>query len=362
MEPLYQTNVFQYLGGCVQSISEAFVTLVSINVVNSVIPLALVATTLYFFVCGYMIAFGHSQNSMQELIKRMVVISIILGLALLEGAYQTNIIALLNGDENTGNVGLEQQLLSLVPLNSISVDGTALTMPNTSDDTIYKRLDESFGKGLEKAHRASELASQNRSQNSMGTMLTEYGCGLVIGLATVVAVFCSGALIILAKLGIAILLAIGPLFIFFLLYPATRRYFDKWLGQLCTYVLGYVLLIIVTVFALTIFNYYLDRIEINEMSTNFTSVPLQLLVISLIILYVVKQVPQIAASLCSGAGLNSPMSAYYAVSSPAGMMIGRAAPNMPGGKTMAPGAAAMPAGSLPGGHSVAQHAYMGPRN
>lgn len=45
----------------------------------------------------------------------------------------------------------------------------------------------------------------------------------------------SAAYIILARFALGILLALGPLFFGFLLYPPTRKFFDSWIGQCMNY-------------------------------------------------------------------------------------------------------------------------------
>jgi|WetSurMetagenome_2_1015567.scaffolds.fasta_scaffold01805_6 type IV secretion system protein VirB6 len=374
---IFSTNVFDYMGQSVQNVAEAYALDTAKILVDELIPVTLMATTIYFIVFGYMIALGHSQYSMSEFIKRSLVITIILTIALFWGSYVDNIYNVIIGGADGG---IEQQILSILPQGTLTTGNgeVVITMPADTPGegnakTIYERLDESFSLGATKAYQAQSLAAKNKDQNTLGIFFMEYGCGLILGLATVVAVFCSGALIIMSKLAIAILIAVGPLFIFFLLYPTTRRFFDKWLGQLFTYIFAYVLLVVVTVFALEIFNYYLGKIiidetTINNNSINFTALPLQLLIISMIILYVIKQVPQIAASLCSGAGLSSPMSAYYAMSSPASTLSGKGGTTMTAGRTI-PGAGGLQnlsagtqnAGAA-SGNLTASEAFRGPRD
>ena len=48
--------------------------------------------------------------------------------------------------------------------------------------------------------------------------------------------FIAAAYIILAKFGVGLLLALGPLFICLALFPFTREYFSRWIGQCMNYV------------------------------------------------------------------------------------------------------------------------------
>jgi type IV secretion system protein VirB6 len=66
--------------------------------------------------------------------------------------------------------------------------------------------------------------------------------------------------IIFAKFMLAILLAVGPIFIVFLLFDATRRLFEAWLGQL----IAVVVLLIIFGLAVTLVSQVIMRvIELN---------------------------------------------------------------------------------------------------
>lgn len=87
-------------------------------------------------------------------------------------------------------------------------------------------IDNILEKGLDLAGQAWENASLANIGN--------YILGAVIFLSTYTVTAIAAVIIISAKLGLSMLLAIGPLFILTLLFGATRNYFDRWVGMSIT--------------------------------------------------------------------------------------------------------------------------------
>ncbi len=108
---------------------------------------------------------------------------------------------------------------------------------------------------------------------------------------------------LIAKVALTLLIAIGPLFILFFMLPQTREYFSKWLGYIVQYVILALLvggvLSIVQAIALDSF---------TEFGTTTTGVDFfQLTSPVLIMVVLIKmftELPSIAASLSGGIGLS----------------------------------------------------------
>ncbi len=78
---------------------------------------------------------------------------------------------------------------------------------------------------------------------------------LFMGLLCVYAMF----LIALSSVALAVLLALGPLFLALLLFDSTRRFFEAWLAQLANYALITVLTVMVAALLLQIVESYADQ-------------------------------------------------------------------------------------------------------
>jgi type IV secretion system protein VirB6 len=98
---------------------------------------------------------------------------------------------------------------------------------------------------------------------SKGSLLTGDGgfyiAGLLVYLLVGFACLYTLFLISLAKIALAVLLALGPLFILLTLFDATRRLFDAWIHELTHYGLVSVLTVMVTALLLDLLSTYANQ-------------------------------------------------------------------------------------------------------
>jgi type IV secretion system protein VirB6 len=288
--------LFQFLGNTIEQILNKFVTTTSANLIAGLGGVALAATTLYFVVFGYLVIGGYIQNTFSEFVKRALVIALIVGAAFGAGAYQDTVVGTVKGLENG--------------LSSLVFKGDA--------SNIYQVLDKSFSKGIDLSEEAYNRANQYSLITSPGAVCGWLIRALIIMIATLLITVVAAGYILLAKIAISILLAIGPLFILSLMFPAVRRFFDAWAGQVVTYLLVIVLMAVVSTFSLGIFEHFVSKIDPTS-SQNPISVAWQMLAITACLVIVALQVPSIASALGGGFGLSmlNPLtpavSTYYGI-------------------------------------------------
>jgi type IV secretion system protein VirB6 len=123
---------------------------------------------------------------------------------------------------------------------------------------------------------------------------------LLIGMLCVYAMF----LIALANIALAVLLALGPLFISLVLFDSTRRYFAAWLGQLANYAFITVLTVMLAALLLQIVNSYAAQTAARGAAI-LTVDALNMVLIAALVFLVLRQVMPIAASLAGGASLTT---------------------------------------------------------
>jgi type IV secretion system protein VirB6 len=111
-------------------------------------------------------------------------------------------------------------------------------------------------------------------------------------------------LIALSKVALAVLLAVGPLFIAMCLFERTRRLFDAWLAQLTNYALVTVLTVMVAALLLQLLQSYAAQTAALGISLSAMD-PLNLLLASALALLMMRQVLPIAAGLAGGVALAS---------------------------------------------------------
>jgi type IV secretion system protein VirB6 len=123
---------------------------------------------------------------------------------------------------------------------------------------------------------------------------------VLMGLLCVYTMF----LIALSSIALAVLLALGPLFIALLLFDATRRFFEAWLAQLANYALITILTVLVAALLLQIVqSYAAQTVALGNAITTVDA--LDMVLAAVIVFLLMRQVMPIAASLAGGVSLSS---------------------------------------------------------
>ncbi len=123
---------------------------------------------------------------------------------------------------------------------------------------------------------------------------------LLMGSVCVYALF----LMALARVALALLLAVGPLFIVLLLFESTRRFFEGWLAQLANYALVGVLAVLMASMMLTVVEAYAVQTAARG-DAILTVDALDMLLVAGLVLLLLRQVMPIAARLGGGVALAS---------------------------------------------------------
>jgi type IV secretion system protein VirB6 len=122
----------------------------------------------------------------------------------------------------------------------------------------------------------------------------------LMGVLCVYAMF----LIALSSIALAVLLALGPLFIALIFFDATRRYFTAWISQLANYALITVLTVMVAALLLQAVQSYAAQTAARGAAI-LTVDALNMVLIAMLVFLVLRQVMPIASSLVGGTSLNS---------------------------------------------------------
>jgi type IV secretion system protein VirB6 len=120
-------------------------------------------------------------------------------------------------------------------------------------------------------------------------------------------------LIALSDIALAVLLAVGPLFVAMLLFEATKRMFSAWIAQLATYALITILTVTMASLLLQIVQSYARQTAARG-SAIMTVDALNMVLVAMLVFLVLRQIMPIAASLGGGLSLNT----FGALSRPVG--------------------------------------------
>jgi len=111
-------------------------------------------------------------------------------------------------------------------------------------------------------------------------------------------------LLALARVALAVLLAVGPVFIVLLLFETTQRFFEHWIAQLVNYALIGVLAVLTASLMLTVVEAYATQTA--ELGAAILTVDaLDMLLVAGLVLLILRQVMPIAARLAGGVALAS---------------------------------------------------------
>jgi type IV secretion system protein VirB6 len=142
---------------------------------------------------------------------------------------------------------------------------------------------------------------------SKGPLLTDFGYCLagavvwsLIGVLCVYTMF----LIALSSIALAVLLALGPLFIASLFFDATRRFFSAWIAQLANYGLITILTVMVAALLLHIVESYAAQTAARGAAI-LTVDALHMILIAVLVFLILRQVMPIASGLAGGLALST---------------------------------------------------------
>ena len=136
--------------------------------------------------------------------------------------------------------------------------------------------------------------------SNLAYYLAGIGVYLIVGLTAVYTIF----LLALSRIALAVLLALGPLFIALLLFDTTKRFFEAWLAQLANYAFIALLAVLVAALMLRVVTVAAEQAVSEGGSIQIAHAARVCMAAGLTFL-VMRQVMPMAAGLASGLALSS---------------------------------------------------------
>ena len=272
--------------------------------VASILEPAVVALgTVYVMIWGYLQLTGRIEEPFVAGVKRIVTLAVILGVALHLWLYNTLLV------DTFYNAPTE----------------FAAAVVGASDPV--QTIDAIWNAG---GAVADQLFRDGESWH-LGYTLAALVVWLIVGLLCVYTMF----LLALSSVALAVLLALGPFFVTFLLFDTTRRFFEAWLAQLANYALITILTVMVAALMLHLVQSYAQQTEALGTAIHTVDAINMILATVLVFLFV-RQVMPIAAGLAGGVALNSMGAVSRTMGAPmralkAGLVIGNHVRNLRSG-------------------------------
>lgn len=263
---MYQ--VFEFIDGQFKQPLETFVSDGTSNIAEWVTGPLTAAVTLYIVLYGYLVLRGSVSEPVLEFVFRAIKLAIIVMLVKNAGEYQTYVT----------NV-----FFDILPREVSQALNSGTTPSASSFDSL---LDKGQASATDIWSRASWPVDIVTGVGGMMVIAVSF---LVAGIGYVVSLY--------ARLALAIVLAIGPIFIALAMFQSTRRFTEAWIGQLANFVILQVLVVAV------------GSLLISCIDSTFTAIdgysdvlmrPIALCAIGIAALYVFYQLPGIASALAAG--------------------------------------------------------------
>ncbi len=252
------------------------------------LPIVIVALTIWIIVYGYAVTRGEIQEPVNLFVWKALKITLILGLASTSGYYTSWVV--------NGLKGLETALVS-----AFSGGGGSIA---DAIDTTASALNP-----LKREYYRRAVGGLNIIPFPNLDALFAW---LLVIATQVVIFFCAAIPYIIAKVTIAILFALGPLFILLALFEPTRKFTEAWLAAVLTQIFTVVILFAIFAFMPAIFVHFIGQIQFGlgpgEMGSAMAGA-LVVFVVGLILSWLAWNVSNLAAQLAGGASLGNPASA-----------------------------------------------------
>ena len=252
-------------------------------------PAILVLASLYVMIWGYLLLTGKLEEPFVSGVKRLITLAVILGVALHLWLYNSVIVDTFfraPAELAAGLIGAYDPVTIIDQI--LFTGGDAATLLLQKGGLLHG--DFSF-------------------------TIAGYAVYLVVGLTALYAMF----LLALAKIALAILLALGPFFIALLFFETTKRFFESWIAQMANYAFITILTVLVASLLMGIVTTAAQQAAARGGGIQIADAVRVCLAAGLTLL-IMRQVMPMAAGLASGLALSS----FGAVSAIVAWGFGRA--------------------------------------
>ena len=265
-------NFFANFFSAIDRAVNSFVTAINGNVNGFIIPLVSIGVSIMFSLFALYTMLGEHDAPINDFLKKVVTIACVSGIAGTGGLYQSDIL----------------QLVLHLPEDM----ATALVTGNATASNI---LDACAGTGFGKAGEAINKFDWMDAK-SIGFVFA----GICMFACTLILVGVGGMFIMTAKVVVAILAAVGPMFIFAYIWSPLRNFFNMWVNQVALYSILTVLFSAVFGFFMNIFNSYINNADITTGTDNIWFTVGGICLLTAFAWRVTKTLPQLSAGLAQG--------------------------------------------------------------
>jgi type IV secretion system protein VirB6 len=207
--------------------------------------IAAVGLSIYFIYMSYASARGDLTEPLSKISKDLLKIALVLTVALGGGAYQQYVISFANG--------ITSDLTSTVTGGAARTVGGAIDYANSGCVVLPPKVEcVSYDSVF------LDLALAKRNWYGIPDPLYTFAFLIVLIAQLLISALCVLPMI-LSKVGLALMLGMGPIFVLMALFPVTTKYFEGWVSALIGFVLTQVLVSAICSVVPSIFHGLIER-------------------------------------------------------------------------------------------------------
>lgn len=281
-------SVFVNLGQSIDNFTNSFVLGVSSSISIAIAPLVVTGFSIWITIYGYAVMRHEVSDPFNVFFKNVIKNAFISVIALGVGFYQDHIIGAIYGFQD-GMVSTVTKSTSITSINGSNVL------------TVIDNLNDKGGE------LASIILAAGLVKLPVGGYLDLFA-GLIVFIASATLMLVCGFLALMAKLSLAMVLALGPLFIAALAFPVTARFFESWMSKVLNYVFLTILLALSVAASIAIADSYttnaISQLQSSPEPVNRLTESFNFVIVYIILATLTIQTPQIAAALSGGMSLS----------------------------------------------------------
>lgn len=275
-----ESNIFEWIGESIDMTLNTFVQVTSSNVISMFTDFFIYGGTLTFVLMGFAIILGYVEAPASNFLKTSGKFLVISGLVLSAPTYMGWVVEALRGLE-TGVA------------DAFSASGSST--PATS---VYQVLDKAVTDGFQIGGDMLDKMGKRRWYE-IGMVFWDLLNAIIIYAATLIIAIPAGAMVIVSKIMLTVMLGIGPFFIAMLMFPVTAKWFDSWFGQVMTYILQIALVTTVLGIGMKFFSALTAKV-LAVTTDHPIATMLAILIVTGVTLFLLQKAFEAAATLAGG--------------------------------------------------------------
>ncbi|EIF28975.1 type IV secretory pathway, VirB6 component [Burkholderia sp. Ch1-1] len=317
------SGLFTSVGGTIENGMSTYVTSVSSAMSTTIVPVVTTAVTIWIVAYGFAVMRGEAHESVPAFAWRGLKVAAILSFALGTGLYQGQIVTAVEGATAGLAATIQTAAASSGAGNAGCGSAGAASVTGTSASAVYQTLD-CYDRQIDLVVDAYGEKATHEGMSVAGIVagVCDVFDGWLAGLGGAIFLIVLAVEVVMARMLLDVVLALGPLFIACAAFGPTARFFEAWTAKVANYALLQVLVAAFLGLALTAFSADLAPFHVTTSAPD-TNAPallaavqtalddgapaaaaLGMLVTGLVLAAIGWQLPAVASGLAGGATMS----------------------------------------------------------